>query len=455
MRLLCASDWLFLWLDKPDQRMHISGVCVFELPDGANDDFCDQLIDNLGLYHSLPYQPLNQVLQKKFFLGKQQKFTPAYHFQRINFGKKSLACALDFVSQQHSIPLDYSQPLWQLHLLEYIAPEHTDQNLRFALCLKIHHAMADGIAIMRLLQGFLSNDATHKLNCAFWSNHTAKTKSTAPPSKPIATKSIAKSANKHIKKPTVPTLINALWSRMHNKDSYFTSTHQAPKCIFNQKITQKRQIISQSFDKRALSLVAQAFNTSLNDVVIALCAQVLRRYLLSIDALPNKPLIAFMPISLRHDSGNTGNQISFLLVNLATHIACDKTRLMHIKNSIAYSKEQFSGLSPTQILLYSAAIYAPFGLNLATSLLPRHQACNLVISTVPGSKQPLYLNGAKLTALIPASVLFHGQALNITITNHQNSLDFGITACPDVVPNLHTLNNILTCEYQRMLNLAP
>lgn len=96
-------------------------------------------------------------------------------------------------------------------------------------------------------------------------------------------------------------------------------------------------------------------------------------------------------------------------------------------------------MNQTQIINYSACIYGAAGLNLATGLYPTRQSFNLIISNVPGAKEPLYLNGARLTSIFPASVLFDGQALNITLANYQDKIDFGITACDVALPDIQSL----------------
>lgn len=148
-----------------------------------------------------------------------------------------------------------------------------------------------------------------------------------------------------------------------------------------------------------------------------------------------------------------GNQISFLLTNLATATPDPKERLLKIARSTKDSKERFLGLNHAQIINYSLAIYGLAGLNLATRLYPAKQAFNLIISNIPGAKTPMYLNGARLTGLFPVSVLFDGQALNITLANYQNSIDICLTACKDILPDVDKLLDCLEQELDVLENL--
>ena len=101
-------------------------------------------------------------------------------------------------------------------------------------------------------------------------------------------------------------------------------------------------------------------------------------------------------------------------------------------------------MTQAEFINYTAVHYAWAGVNLAMRLYPAKQAFNLIISNIPGDSTPLYLNGAKLTAMYPASVLFDGQALNISFANYQDCIDFGITACQTALPNIQSLPSLLT-----------
>ncbi len=176
-------------------------------------------------------------------------------------------------------------------------------------------------------------------------------------------------------------------------------------------------------------------NTTLNNVVLAVCSGALRRYLLEMNALPKKPLIGFVPMSLRQDDSNVGNQISFMLANLATHEADPIKRLDTIKGSMNNGKNRFGRMNQASVLNYSAVIYSRAGMQIVTGLFPEYRAFNVVISNVPGSRQPLYWHGAKLQSLYPASIVFNDQAINITFCTYEDAIEFCITACSQVLPD--------------------
>lgn len=446
MRALSTIDHIFLLLESRKQPMNVAGLCVFELPDNAPPNFLYQLVEQIKTSHAKPTFPFNQVLYKRGFWRTDDDFDISRHFRHIALpypaGMNEL---LDYISREHSHLMDKSCPLWEFHLIDGLAPEKEGLPKRFAVWLKVHHAMTDGISAMRLLQMSLSADPSMSMTTPFWSlsnTHKSQLDELLPMHKPTAT--IIKEQLGSIY-PVGREMLKSLHSKWQNNPHY-TSTFDAPKSIFNQPISSSRTLLARSFVKTRFADVAKKAGTTTNDVILAVCSGAIRHYLISQNALPTKPLIAFVPISLRRDKSVTGNQLSFLLTNLGTHKSTPKARLEIIKHSINDGKNRFRRLNQAQVINYSALAYSWAGLNLATGALPKHQAFNLIISNVPAENTPLYLNGAKLKHIYPASVLFDGQALNITLVNHQNTIDFGITSCPASLPNIGVLLDLMEEE---------
>lgn len=146
-----------------------------------------------------------------------------------------------------------------------------------------------------------------------------------------------------------------------------------------------------------------------------------------------------VPASLRTDDSDVSNRITMILANLGTHKDQPLERLEIIRRSMQNSKQRFSRMTANEILNYSAVVYGPAGLNIMSGMLPKRQAFNLVISNVPGPREPLYWNGAKLDALYPASIVMDGQALNITMTSYLDKLEVGLTACRNALPKMQNL----------------
>jgi diacylglycerol O-acyltransferase / wax synthase len=190
-----------------------------------------------------------------------------------------------------------------------------------------------------------------------------------------------------------------------------------------------------------VNAVKAAAGVSLNDVVLAMCAGALRAYLDDNDALPDAPLVAMVPVSLRRNGDAVGgNMIGAVLCNLATHLDDPAQRLGVIHSSMRSNKQVLSELPRAQAMALSLTLLSPAALNtlpgLARATPPPFNVC---ISNVPGAREPLHFNGARLVGNYPMSIALDGQALNITLTSTADSLDFGLVGCRRSVPHLQRL----------------
>jgi diacylglycerol O-acyltransferase len=195
--------------------------------------------------------------------------------------------------------------------------------------------------------------------------------------------------------------------------------------------------------------VGKAARCTVNDVVLALCSGALRSYLLAQDALPDTPLVAMVPVSLHRGEvrGDGGNAVGLVLCNLGTHLADPAARLQTVQRSMTDGKAALAAMTPLQILAMSAIGISPLGLYPLLGLNGRvRPPFNLIISNVPGPRHPLYWNGARLDGLYPASVVLHGQALNITVTSYSAEIAFGLTGCRRTVPHMQRLLGYLDRE---------
>lgn len=437
MRLLTAVDQLFLMLESRKQPMHVGGLFLFELPKDADKDFVYQLVRQMQTSTVPPTFPFNQVLEKMLFWKTDEDFDVDHHFRHVALPKPGrIRELLMYVSKEHGQLLDRAKPLWECHIMEGLQPQHEGGPERFALYFKIHHSLVDGIAAMRLVKRSLSQSPNETMSLPIWAlmtRHRNQVDALLPINKPWF--KTLKEQVASIK----PVSRELKTSFLQRNDADYVGTFDAPSSILNQRISTSRRIATQSYEFARFDGIAKQLGVSLNDVVLAVCSGAIRRYLLAMDALPDKPLIAFVPISLRKDDSAAGNQISFLLANLGTHLNDPLRRLNIIHRSMNNGKRRFGRLNQEQIINYSGITYAWEGINLLTGLLPKKQAFNLIISNVPGSQKPLYWNGAKLQALYPASIVFNGQALNITLASYLDKIEFGITACSKILPHVQDM----------------
>ena len=444
MRLLTAVDQLFLLLESRKQPMHVGGLFLFEVPEAADSDFVYQLVKQMQDSDVPPTFPFDQVLEHSLFWNKDKNFDVEHHLHHVALPKPArVRELLMYVSREHGRLLDRAMPLWECHVIEGIQSENEGDPERFALYFKIHHSLVDGIAAMRLVQKSLSQSPIEPVTLPIWSlmaRHRSHA-STILPSK----RSIRRIIKEQVS--TIKPVFTELLDNLKNSgDDGYVGTFDAPMSILNKRISASRRIAAQSYDIQRFNDIAQRLQISRNDVVLAVCAGAIRRYLISMDALPSKPLIAFVPMSLRTDSSVSGNQLSFVLANLGTHLDDPLRRVELIHRSMNNGKRRFRRMNQAQVINYSIVAYAWEGVNLATGLFPKKQAFNLIISHVPGSEKPLYWNGARMQSLYPASIVFNGQAMNITLASYLDKIEFGIAACSKAVPHVQDMIDLIEEE---------
>ena len=442
MRPLHPIDFIFLSLEKRQQPMHVGGLFLFQIPKNSPSTFIQDLVTDIRNSKCKPVAPFNNTLNGLFW-DKDDEFDLDHHFRHIALPHPGrIRELLIYISQEHGTLIDRAKPLWTCTIIEGI------EGNRFAMYFKIHHAMVDGVASMRLMEKSFAKDPNiHSIVPPWCIEKRRSQPETKNPVRRLSSKLNHLKQQMNIVPGVYHELTQALHDRRHDPD--YVSSFQAPVCILNQRISASRRFAAQSFNLQRFRHIAKALQITLNDVILAVCSGALREYLISLNSLPAKPLIAMVPTSIRSDNdSDTSNRITMILANLATHISDPIERAKIISRSVSNAKTRFKRMTQDQILGYSAFVYAAAGLNIISGLMPKHQAFNLVISKVPGPREPLYWNGAKLEALYPASVVFDGQALNITLTSYLDKLEVGIVACRNTLPKVQSLLMLLEQEIQ-------
>ena len=258
--------------------------------------------------------------------------------------------------------------------------------------------------------------------------------------------------------PTLAPAMNTLVGNMlglNRGDGTVIATRpgRAPATPFNRSITPHRRFAFRSVDLATVKAVKNAFGVSVNDVVMAMCAGALRRWLLDHDALPDQPLIAMIPVSVRDPSakGAMGNRVSAMLAPLPTSVTDPALRLQVVHSATQVAKAQQAAIP--QGLVDQISDFAVPALTaraarvvFATGVLHRLPPFNITISNVPGPNTQVYLCGARLLAHYPVSVVTDGQGLNITLIGYLGQLHFGLVSCRELVPDIDTLAGYLTDE---------
>ncbi len=447
---LSVLDAVFLAGESRQSMMHVGALFPFTPPADAPPHFLRQLTDELRAAPAV-FAPWNLKLRSPDFLKsprqawiEDDEFDMDYHVRRSALPSPGDERELGIlVSRLHSVPVDFHRPPWEVHFIEGL------ERGRFALYFKIHHALIDGYTAMRMLATTLSFDPDERDTPMFFSQ---PPKARPPrdggddeaPAPNLST--LLASVRGQIREQAGAAreagraLMNVVRAaRAHDRD--LVTPLQAPKSILNRRISRNRRFATQQYPIERLRRLAKLADGTLNDVCLMLCGSALRRLLGELDALPDKPLTAMLPVNIRpKDDPGGGNAVGAILASLATDVADPVERLRQVIASTGRAKEQLQGMSRNAILQYSAMLLMPLTLQQVTGTAGRMRpAFNVVISNVPGPERPLYFRGARMEALYPLSIPFHGYGLNITINGYVDTLNFGFTGCRDALPHLQRL----------------
>ncbi len=442
-RALSPMDASWLHIESQDSPMQVGVMAIFSMPKDAPENFVGQIVDDFKQTNEF-YPPWNQRLRTpklkslRHFWVDDNDLDLDYHVRHSALprpgGERELGI---LVSRLHTHPLDFRRPLWEMHFIEGLEGD------RFALYMKMHHSLIDGVGGSRMMDRIMAHSVEDSLTMpAFWATKPErKAKKT-----PVATATDAMGSAVGTAKSQgggIPSLIRALRQTMGagSRDNALTAPFSAPKSILNGKISAPRRFATQQYSIKQLKQLAAAADCTLNDIVLALCAGSLRRYLKEANAITKRPLTAGIPVSVRPaDDEGTGNAISFIVATMATDIADPRQRLDAIKAATQEAKEHLQSLPASAITQYTMVLMAPYILSMLTGIAGRVRPMfNVTVSNVPGPREYLYLRGARLEAAYPVSLVMHGQALNITCQSYVDTLNFGFTGCRDTVPHMQRL----------------
>ena len=472
---LSGIDASFLYLETPETPMHVAGLTYFQLPDGFEGSFYRHFRRFFeGRLHTIPI--FSKRLAPSLYDLDHPGWVEAddldldYHLRETTLPAPGTEAQLEeVIGRLHANTLDRSRPLWQFYVISGLAD---GQGVLYS---KVHHAAIDGGAGMAI-------------NKALYDVTPTPREVAPPPLRPAAAKPAPSSptAVDPLKGITdimgnmmrqqvrmwqaAPDIVNAMTSAFLAKPGETPKalgtlqslvsqlpTLSAPKTPFNATITRERSYAARTISLGDAKSVGKASGAKLNDVVMAVCAGALRRYLQEKSQLPDKPLIAGVPISLR-EPGDTrqNNQVSGMLCQIATDIADPAERLRAIVKSSSESK-QIAGTFRDAVPQDFAFVGAPILLQLVMLVYGRSgladrlpMPMNVTISNVPGPPMPLYCAGAKVTALHPVSIPAHGAALNITVQSYMDALNFGLTADRRAVPDVALLGDYLVTAAEEL-----
>jgi len=473
MQQLTGMDASFLALETANTTGHVGGLSVLD-PSTASEALTLARLTEV-MAERLPLVP---VLRRKLLnvpLGLDQPywiddadFDIEYHVRELALPRPGSAAQLtEQVSRLHARPLDRSRPLWELYLITGLARG------RAAVYSKIHHAAVDGVSGTELLTVLFDlTPAGRELPAA------EPFQPERPPPLPVlAARAAIRLAWRPVQTvritnelvrllptlaPPASTLVGEILGLNRGDGSVIaTRPGRAPATPFNRAITPHRRFAFRSVDLDTVKTVKKAFGVSVNDVVMAMCAGALRRWLVDHDALPGQPLVAMIPVSVRDPAsqGALGNRVSAMLAPLPTNVTDPGPRLQIVHSATRAAKAQQAEIP--QGLVDQISDFAVPALTaraarvvFATGLLHRLPPFNVTISNVPGPNVPVYMCGARLVAHYPVSVVTDGQGLNITLVGYLGQLHFGLVSSRELVPDIDKLAGYLPDELALLAEAA-
>jgi WS/DGAT/MGAT family acyltransferase len=441
-RILKVNDAAWLFAETRRTPMHVGMLATFSLPQDADQDYLGNMIDDWRSVRTFA-APFNYVLARpglpRWKELPDDQIDVDYHLRHSAVpspgGERALGV---LVSRLHSQRLDRRYPLWECHVIEGVQPG------KWSLYVKVHHSQIDGVGGLRLARRMFSVDPSRRAMLPPWAVGMQGPDQSGVEPKPRKAVAVVDQERDPLALPrSAASVAQSLAKTLTESLTGFGSgtravPFRAPRSVLNNRINAPRRFATQIYDMERLKTVAGAADGSLNDVFLAICGGALRRYLSELDSLPEHSLTANVPVSVRPEGQvNVGNAITFLYASLGTDVEDPVERVRVIHDSTQQAKDRLPHASGALMDLYTAALMGPF-LAPAVAGVGGYGPpdANLVVSNVPGLKEPRYLNGSQLDAYYPMSLLFHGQALNITGVSNAGTFCIGYTGCRDTLPHL-------------------
>jgi diacylglycerol O-acyltransferase len=457
MERLTGLDAGFLYLETPTSPMHTLKVALLDPAPGSGELDAVALRDRVAArLHLLP--PLRRrVVEVPFGLHhpvwiEDPDLDLDHHIRVVRVDAPGGAAEMDAkISEIARRPLDRGRPLWELTLLDGMADG------RLAVLVKVHHAVADGVAASQLLANVMVTDPADDPHVP--DDHRVRGSADwRPDPRPGRGRLVVDALRDHVGGlRELPGLVVATTGRLaalaaHRRAAEIAAPRpmlDVPRTSFNRSLTPARSFATTSLPLDEVRRVKQAAGVTLNDVVLAVVSGALCRYLDAGGELPDRSLVAGVPLSADAPSDQLrlgGNRVSNLFTTLATDEEDLGRRLQRIHDVTAEAKQVADLLGPELLASWSHYVpprpyawivrqYARF--DVADRLPP---PLNVIVSNVPGPREELFAGGARLVELYSVGPVLEGIGLNITVWSYLDRLFVGVLACADAVPDASAIS---------------
>ncbi|GER60212.1 diacylglycerol O-acyltransferase [Patiriisocius marinus] len=447
IKQISGYDAAFLYAESPTSPMHIATLIIVE----GSIDFEDFKQTVASKLHLMPKfrQRLKRVpmdLDYPYWVN-DPNFDIDLHLHRSKLPDPSNWKTLrNMTSSIFSAPLDLRRPLWSIDFIEGIDEIAQVPKGSVAIVSKVHHVMIDGKSGVGLLSVLFDNEKIPK------KTKLVKPVHFDPDPLPDDISLLLKSGYGFLKNPfKIPkTIAETAFAFVKNKASkslsiqkeFAAARYPVPITIFNGKISAKRTWGTAILNFERVNNLRKLSGGSVNDVILAICAGAIRQYLQEKEKLPLQPLVANVPISIRHNEDTTtGNKIANMMIQLATHIENPLERLEYIQEQTMLGKSRHKTMGAKTLTKMADAV--PFGLaNLAAGLYSKYNIkdlhrppFNVTITNVPGPRDLLYLNGHKVVSMFGLTPVVDGFGLIIAAFSYNGSITITTTSDAKTMPD--------------------
>jgi diacylglycerol O-acyltransferase len=458
---LSGLDASFLYVESLTQPLHVCSILELDTSTVPGGYTFDRLRDELAVRIAAIPEFRAKLADSQFNLDypvwvDDDAFDLDRHLLRIGLpspgGRRELAQVCGHIA---SAPLDRSRPLWEMWVIEGVADTDPRAGGLLAVMTKVHHAAVDGVTGANLLSQL----------CSFEPDVPAPEPVEGPGKAgplQIAASGLLRFASRpwqlaNLMPTTVATIVKTL--RRARGGLTMAAPFAAPATRFNASVTAERNVALAQLDLDDIKKVKDHFKVTVNDVVMALCASVLRWFLGDHGELPARSLVAMVPVSVHDRSDRPGhNQLSGMFCRLETHIDDPAERLRAIARADTAAKNHSAAINPTLLQdwaqLAARAVFGAVFRIVADSPLIEHPVHNLIISNVAGPQAQLYFLGCEVEAMYPLGPLFHGCGLNVTAMSLNGKLNVGVVSCPELLPDLWRLVDDFDVALEELLECA-
>lgn len=461
MDMLSALDATFIYLESEHSPMAIGAVYVIDAKDAPDDFSCQAwyaLVKSRLKLSKVFRQRLVEVpLDLSFpYWIRDPGFDLDNHLPHVSLPDPGgMTELMKLAADTWGQTLNRERPLWDITFVSGINGIPGISKGSFALITRVHHAAVDGKASTEMMSALL--DMTPEVR-KFEFEDSWKPEE-LPSNLGVITRSWSKTGQKakelagFVGKVAVGAahLQGDRWLRKIEPPPRLLS---APPTVFNQAINSPRTFWGKNFDFQRIKAIRKAVpGVTVNDVVLAVCAGGLRRYLTERGELPVKPLIAMAPISVRGEEEGTGNQVSAMLVSLATDIKNPFDRLVHIRANTQRSKIHAGALPANKLTEFvpSETLAAASRIYTRTRLGGHHRPFfNVTITNVPGPPVPLYVAGARVHSAFGMAPILDGLGLILVVISYHGKISIGISSCEQIVPDPDNMAECIACSLDEL-----